>query len=71
MDLDIVGCGWVKIPKNKWKELPKTTGTYKAPYERYILVFSELNVRYGLAVVCQGQDVQGLSPTATSTDPER
>lgn len=72
VDLDIVGCGWVKIPKAKWKELPKAAGTYKAPYERFLLIFSVgLNVRYGLAVVCQGQDVQGLSPTATSTDPER
>jgi hypothetical protein len=35
VDLDIVGCGWVKIPKGKWKELPRTNGVYKAPYERY------------------------------------
>jgi len=34
VDLDIVGCGWVQIPKKKWKELHKT-GSYKAPYERY------------------------------------
>jgi hypothetical protein len=27
--------------------------------------------RYGLAIVCQAQDVQSLSPTATTTDPER
>lgn len=33
VDLDIVGCGWAKIPKTKWKELPKTT-SYRAPYER-------------------------------------
>lgn len=33
VDLDIVGCGWAKIPKGKWKELPMTV-TYKAPYER-------------------------------------
>ena len=59
VDLDVVGCGWAKVPKGKWKELPKSK-TYKAPYERY-----------GLAVVCEGKDVEGLSPTATSTDPER
>jgi hypothetical protein len=33
VDLDIVGCGWAKIPKGRWKELPRTV-TYKAPYER-------------------------------------
>jgi hypothetical protein len=33
VDLDIVGCGWAKVPKGKWKELAKAT-TYKAPYER-------------------------------------
>jgi len=59
VDLDIVGCGWAKVPKGMWKELPKTN-VYKAPYERY-----------GLAVVCEGRVVEGLSPTATSTDPER
>ena len=33
VDLDIVGCGWVKVPKGKWKELLKK-GSYKPPYER-------------------------------------
>jgi hypothetical protein len=41
VDLDIVGCGWAKIPKYKWKELPKTDG-YKAPYERLFLCASLL-----------------------------
>lgn len=35
-------------------------------YIQYILI-----MRYGLVVVCQGHDVRGLSPTSTSTDPER
>ena len=35
VDLDIVGCGWAKIPRGKWKELPKI-GRYKGPYERYL-----------------------------------
>jgi hypothetical protein len=35
VDLDIVGCGWAKVPKGHWKELPKLGGTYKAPYERF------------------------------------
>lgn len=70
VDLDIVGCGWLKVPKGKWVELPKTY-TYKSPYERYMCRHYQTNHRYGLAVVCQGSDIQGLSPTATTTDPER
>ena len=69
VDLDIVGCGWAKIPKGKWKELPKTT-SYKAPYERYSCDEAAY-MRYGLAVVCDAKDVQGLSPTAASPDSER
>ena len=45
VDLDIVGCGWAKVPKGKWKELPKTDA-YKAPYERYSLnVIVSLKIR--------------------------
>jgi hypothetical protein len=69
VDLDVVGCGWAKIPKGTWKELPKTA-SYTAPYERYSML-NMVKVRYGLAVVCDAKDVQGLSPTTNSTDPER
>lgn len=61
--------GGSKFQKENGRNCPK-----KSPIRHRMKGFLQsysAKYRYGLAVVCQARDVEGLSPTATSTDPER
>lgn len=58
-----------KFQKENGKNCPNKSPT-RHPTKGFLRYHSAKH-RYGLAVVCQARDVEGLSPTATSTDPER